>query len=544
MRIFSSLDIRWKLQIGFMIVTMLTAIFHRLLAAKEMKIFIDIARKNGVSEQVLHQMVERYDTFIFNSYWESGIEFVCQFIVIGIVAKIFLKPILSLCQSVEAIEHGDLTQEAKVTTHDEIGVLGEHFNIMRLRLSRIIGSVDESALHMSQSAYQIGEIAHEIEEISNDQTRQSQEVMHASQSLNDISQQVLVVSDKTSQQAQKMTQNSKSAIAKVEGNVKRLTLVKESFSKVAHEVNQMSENSKSILEIVSVIRSIAGQTNLLALNAAIEAARAGESGRGFAVVADEVRLLAQRTTDSSEEVEVVLKALTEKMQVIRELIESSGEEMEITTDNFVDTSKDLGLLENDIETTSELNQQIKDQVNEQINIFSALNGRLSSLFDQLEKNALRISNTANIGDSLFELTNNLNQQLSGLKYEKKAKKEQHVERKHPRIESHLLVSVKVEDRWLDGITEDMSFSGMGLKFHHPLVKGQKISLSIKMPKDDFNDYLHQGDLVLDGEIMRVDAEHEVYGVRFIDPEKQEEALVQCLEFYSNPRNHLQLAKVS
>jgi methyl-accepting chemotaxis protein len=107
-------------------------------------------------------------------------------------------------------------------------------------------------------------------------------------------------------------------------------------------MHELSEQSLKIETIVTTISGIADQTNLLALNAAIEAARAGEQGRGFAVVADEVRQLAQRTSDSTVEIESVVAKN-------RKLADKSTKKMEAVKDSVDQNSQQITQVQNIID---------------------------------------------------------------------------------------------------------------------------------------------------------------------------------------------------
>jgi methyl-accepting chemotaxis protein len=98
----------------------------------------------------------------------------------------------------------------------------------------------------------------------------------------------------------------------------------ELVDRVIGTMQEISDSSARIAEIVSVIEGIAFQTNILALNAAVEAARAGEQGQGFAVVASEVRSLALRAAAAAKDVKTLIHDSVTRVESGSALVSETG----------------------------------------------------------------------------------------------------------------------------------------------------------------------------------------------------------------------------
>tara|TARA_R110001592_G_scaffold10098_1_gene52563 strand:+ start:3595 stop:5133 length:1539 start_codon:yes stop_codon:yes gene_type:complete len=147
------------------------------------------------------------------------------------------------------------------------------------------------------------------------ETIQTATAMHEmSATINEIAQSTSQVSDLTNE-AQITLKEGYQRLINSSGAITQLA---SELKTVVSLVGDLENKSKSIARVTDVIGDIAEQTNLLALNAAIESARAGEQGRGFAVVADEVRSLAQKTQESTIEIQNVVNEIKES---IREAVE-------------------------------------------------------------------------------------------------------------------------------------------------------------------------------------------------------------------------------
>lgn len=186
--------------------------------------------------------------------------------------------------------------------------------------------------------------------------------------------------------AEQASEATRSAFEQTENGLRIVEQATHSIEELAMDVqkssdviNQLEEHTAKIESILDVIGGISEQTNLLALNAAIEAARAGEQGRGFAVVADEVRQLAQRSAESTQQIQEMIHELQNRSKVAVSSMNTSREKAQETVEKAAEAGESFRTIAGSMEHISSLNAQIMTAAEEQSNVANEMSQNLVSI---------------------------------------------------------------------------------------------------------------------------------------------------------------------
>ena len=217
--------------------------------------------------------------------------------------------IRSILDSARKVAMGDLTTRATLKNRDEMGQLAAEFNLMIEKNHELIGAVRTTTRAVATQADSVGNVAQQSSNAVEEQRRETQLVATAINQMASSVQEVVRSTQTASANSTQVSEEASRGRTLVHDTLSAIDQLSQDIEQSTKVINRLVNDSDSISQVLDVIKGIAEQTNLLALNAAIEAARAGEHGRGFAVVADEVRTLAQRTQDSTAEIEQIISRL-------------------------------------------------------------------------------------------------------------------------------------------------------------------------------------------------------------------------------------------
>lgn len=252
---------------------------------------------------------------------------------------------------------------------------------MRDGLSRIVGQVQNSSATIASAA---GQIASGNLDLSSRTERQATTLEETASSMEELTGTVRLNSDRA-REANDLAESA-SSVAGRGGAV------------VAEVVNTMAaidSSARKIVDIISVIDSIAFQTNILALNAAVEAARAGEQGRGFAVVASEVRTLAQRSAAAAKEIKELIGDSVDKVQAGNRLVEQAGATMNEVVDS--------------VKRVTDIMGEIMQASHEQSAGIEQITEAVTQMDDVTQQNAALVEQAAAAAQAMQEQVHSLNE---------------------------------------------------------------------------------------------------------------------------------------
>jgi methyl-accepting chemotaxis protein len=283
-----------------------------------------------------------------------------------------------------ALAKGDLTQTIAGEYQGTFGQLKDDSNATVEKLAEIVSRIKDAGDAINTAA----------KEIASGNTDLSQRTEEQASSLEETASSMEELTSTVKQNADNARQANQLAAGASDIAVRGGQVV----GQVVQTMSAISDSSKKIADIISVIDGIAFQTNILALNAAVEAARAGEQGRGFAVVATEVRNLAQRSAAAAKEIKTLIGDSVDKVLQGTEQVDKAGKTME----EIVAAVKRV----------TDIMAEISAASIEQSSGIEQVNTAISQMDDVTQQNAALVEEAAAAAESLEEQANTLTELMS------------------------------------------------------------------------------------------------------------------------------------
>ena len=356
------------------------------------------AELNKYQVTIQGHMNDKVTTLLLIALFWVVLTIVCALIA----ANTMVKPIQGMVQSLNDIAkgEGDLTKRLEIHTQDEIGQLGEAFNVFVSKLHGIIANVVDVTHDVKAASSDINTQTQLIEDKLLNHNHETDLVATAITEMSATSHEVAQNTTQVAVSTQAATQDVARAQECVDISLSEVSKLMGEINIAAKQVDSLSDQSKKINSVLSVIGGIAEQTNLLALNAAIEAARAGEQGRGFAVVADEVRSLASRTQVSTLEISEMLSELHNLVTAAVDAMQASQHSCNRSVESSRAISESLGAVTSSVTSINDMSTQIATAAMEQSSVSEEINRNVFAIQEIVNELTISSKTTSTVSEHL------------------------------------------------------------------------------------------------------------------------------------------------
>jgi methyl-accepting chemotaxis protein len=324
------------------------------------------------------------------------------------VYRSLIGPLLLMKSTLETIaDTSDLTQSVEIKEDNELGDIAKSCNKLLSQIRGLISDVAISTVKLSTSADEMKGVSSTATKGICTQKEEIEQIATAMNQMVSTAQEISRNAESADKSARETSEQAEQGNIIVTGAVEATNALVVDVENISSQMQALEEESSGIGSIVDVIKGIAEQTNLLALNAAIEAARAGDQGRGFAVVADEVRSLAQRTQQSTQEIQNAIEKLQKGTGDAVLAMNTGQEKAEGAGVQSVEAGKALELISAAIKDITEKNGLIATASGEQTSVSEEINKSLVTLLGSSNESSVGVERIAGSSEELSILAGEL-----------------------------------------------------------------------------------------------------------------------------------------